>query len=97
MQSIFDFYEDPSHGWLKVPKALLRELGIADKISEFSYVRGDFAYLEEDCDAPLFDNTMIARGIQIKWNIHIADKTSKIRNYESYDRLVNYPIELLKR
>lgn len=45
---------DSGHGWLEVSKAKLKSLGIADKISGYSYQKGDKAYLEEDCDAGLF-------------------------------------------
>lgn len=45
------FHTDPGHGWLEVPKAELKYLGIEDKISSCSYVKGDKVYLEEDCDA----------------------------------------------
>ncbi len=55
------FYEDPGHGWLEVRKSELVELGIADKISHYSYeccnhfnTKFDLAFLEEDCDAPTF-------------------------------------------
>ena len=48
------FHEDPAHGWLEVPKAELAKLGIADKISHYSYMSGDKAYLEEDCDLGAF-------------------------------------------
>lgn len=51
----FDFISDAGHGWLKVPQPMLSELGIADKISLYSYVDGKGnAYLEEDCDATVF-------------------------------------------
>ena len=52
----FTFYEDASHGWLEVPKSLLKELGIADQISSYSYQSGDMVYLEEDADLSLFIN-----------------------------------------
>lgn len=45
---------DPGHGWLEVPRSLLAALGIANAISPYSYVRGNMAYLEEDCDYSLF-------------------------------------------
>lgn len=48
------FFNDPGHGWLQVRKAELVELGIADKISSYSYMNATFAYLEEDCDAGVF-------------------------------------------
>lgn len=42
--------DDGSHSWVKVPMQELADLGLANKISRCSYVKGDFAYLEEDCD-----------------------------------------------
>ncbi len=88
----YDFYSDPSHGWLKVPIAELKRLGIANKISRCSYMRGKFAYLEEDADATLFVNTKKARGEPVKFREHIGDKSSKIRSYHDY---VNYtPVQL---
>jgi hypothetical protein len=48
------FHSDPGHGWFAVRLTELAFLKIADKISAYSYVKGDTAYLEEDCDAGLF-------------------------------------------
>lgn len=48
----FNFYSDPGHAWLRVPLALLAELGVSP--SEFSYHSNGFAFLEEDLDAGLF-------------------------------------------
>jgi len=45
-----NFYTDGGHGWLKITKARLEALNIADKITGCSFMRGEFAYLEEDCD-----------------------------------------------
>ena len=56
------FYTDPGHGWLEVPRALLHELNIAEKISAYSYQRGDSVYLEEDCDYFLFHQAMKKAG-----------------------------------
>ena len=50
----YTFYEDPGHGWLKVPMGELIELGIAGKITSCSYRDDDSAYLEEDCDLTMF-------------------------------------------
>lgn len=47
-------HEDPGHGWLQVPLAELKELGILNKISMYSYTDGEYAYLEEDCDMGVF-------------------------------------------
>jgi hypothetical protein len=51
---VFNFHSDSSHGWLAVKNELVRELGLAGKISECSYIKGKTSYLEEDRDASLF-------------------------------------------
>ncbi len=87
------FYSDAGHGWLKVKLTDLFMLGIADKISPYSYMRDEWAYLEEDCDAQLYIKTYLTlRGLD---ETHMKDvfsvkefnakeKTSRIRNYYSY-------------
>lgn len=80
-----DFYEDPAHGWLKVPKELLTKLGIAAKITAYSYMHGNYAYLEEDCDATLFADALEATGEKFEIDErHITDGQSAIRNYPSF-------------
>lgn len=44
------FFTDGGHGWLKVPVARLKKLGIEKEITGYSYLKGKNAYLEEDCD-----------------------------------------------
>lgn len=53
---VFNHIEDGSHGWLQVPTKLLRELGIFNHISRYSFfdIFGDTAFLEEDFDANMF-------------------------------------------
>lgn len=81
----FDFISDPGHGWLKVPHALLAELGIADKISTYSYSRDAFAYLEEDLDASTFIAAMKAAGREIKFRErNCAHVYSRVRHYATY-------------
>ena len=45
---------DAGHAWLAVKAGELVSLGIAHKITEYSYVKGGTVYLEEDCDAAEF-------------------------------------------
>lgn len=79
------FFSDPGHGWARVPRAKLVKLGIADKISSFSYQKGVNVYLEEDCDLSVYIEALKARGItEFKWIGSSSNKTSKIRNYERY-------------
>lgn len=78
-------HEDPGHAWGEVPIKLLRELGIADQISAFSYRRGDLAYLEEDCDLSLFARTAEAAGYAITWDEeHFTNHESPIRHFRGY-------------
>jgi hypothetical protein len=49
---------DSGHAWLQVSLEAVINSGIAHKISGFSYMRGAYVYLEEDCDAYLYLNTV---------------------------------------
>ena len=80
----FVAYEDPGHGWVKVSLFLLRKLNIADKITSCSYQRGDYVYLEEDCDFSTFYDAMSRADKAIKIESRHTDKQSKIRSYEPY-------------
>lgn len=99
MRSIWHRFIDPAHSWLKVRRQDLEELDIADKITAYSYQRGDYAYLEEDTDMTTFLNAYLTRqGFDpdtfwkndttdfYKAHIreHYADRSSKLRNYKSY-------------
>lgn len=55
---VFDHITDGSHGWLKVPVLLVKDLGIYNWISRYSFHDdlGFTAYLEEDYDANMFLN-----------------------------------------
>lgn len=79
-----DFYEDPGHGWLAVPLELLDRLGLVDRVSPYSYLRGRLAHLEEDCDYALFAAAMRERGLVFHVKHHHTDNRSKIRGYASY-------------
>lgn len=81
------FYSDPAHAWLKVSVKELVKLGIADKITHLSYVRGKHAFLEEDCDAALYLDTLKAlHGGKLEFKVeeHSTNKQSRIRGYRSY-------------
>ena len=85
MKNKFDVYFDTGHGWLKVKKSLLDVLGITDRISQFSYMRNEYAYLEEDYDASTFVRAYMKKyGIRPQYRFHHTDKLSRIRNYNSF-------------
>lgn len=81
---VLDFYEDPGHGWLAVPLALLARLDLLDKVSSYSYMRGRFAHLEEDCDYSLFALAMRDAGLSFTVRQRRTDNRSRIRNYCHY-------------
>lgn len=49
--AIFEYIMDAGHGWLRV---LLKDIPDRRKYSSYSYKDMFYAYLEEDCDMPLF-------------------------------------------
>ena len=81
---IITIYRDPSHGWGKVNKALLEKLGIADKISKYSYMREGKVYLEEDVDLGILLQALTKAGRSFKLDDRYSERPSRIRNYESY-------------
>lgn len=79
------FYTDPGHGWLAVDRADLDALGIAHKITAYSYQRGDRVYLEEDVDATTYLEAAAAAG----WRVTCREKYSNdstIRRLSPYQR-----------
>jgi hypothetical protein len=77
-------YADPGHAWAKVKRSVLQNLGIADKVSRYSYQRGDYAYLEEDCDFPLLIEALNQRNTRIKCVEKHTNKDSRVRSYQHY-------------
>lgn len=82
---IFHFYADPAHGWLKVNKKQLVDLGIQEKVSRYSYQNGEWAYLEEDLDAGIFISALKSQGVEVTLKRHHSERSSRIRNYQSYN------------
>lgn len=78
------FISDPGHGWLEVPMATIRYLRIEDKISGFSYRKGDMAYLEEDCDAPTFIDAYRNRYGGRPPFTEVFEEDTPIRGYPSF-------------
>ena len=79
----YTFIAAPGHGWLEVPLTHLLWLGIHNDVTGYSYIRGDFAYLEEDCDFSTFMNA----AKKAEWNISITeqyDESGSVRNFASY-------------
>ena len=90
----YAFYADPSHGWLKVSIEEIKQLGIIEEITGYSYVSpdGKYAYLEEDQDT----QTFIAAILSANWFENMeairrctkefhSNSSSFIRNLDSFD------------
>ncbi len=80
----YKFHSDAGHGWLAVKVAELYRLGIEYKISQFSYIKGKTAYLEEDCDLSLFLRTKKERGETVEIVEGKPQKYSPVRSYNCY-------------
>ena len=81
-----NIYSDPGHAWCKVPRSLLVKYNIEGDITSFSYQRGDYVYLEEDCDLSLLLSTLRACGVSVEFREFHTNKQSKIRSYSHYIR-----------
>lgn len=78
------FYSDAGHGWAAVKRKTLAELNILDKITSYSYQRGQTVYLEEDCDLSTFINAMRSKGVEVIFSNGKYAERSPIRSYDSF-------------
>lgn len=78
-------YTDPSHGWIKIALKHLNKLNLIDKITPFSFIYNNHAYLEEDCDASLLIDTLKQNDIHFEFRYHHSNTSSKLRYYDSYN------------
>jgi len=80
------FHSDSGHGWLAVKRNELTELNISEKITGYSYQKGDTVYLEEDQDATLFFNEFEKMfGCKPVFRESYIDGYSPIRSYNRYE------------
>jgi len=79
-----DFIQDNGHGWIKVPKLLVKGLQLNDEISEYSYKDSEFAYLEEDSDMPKLLKVLKDGDIPYSLNEIMVDGESPIRDYNRF-------------
>lgn len=77
-------YNDPSHAWGKVRRDVLKNLKIDKYVSRFSYQRGAYVYLEEDCDLSLLCQTLHANNTRVIFNEKHTNKPSRVRTYDHY-------------
>lgn len=77
-------YSDPGHAWAKVKRIVLHNLGIANDITPYSYQRGEYVYLEEDCDLTTLCMALNQRNTRVKFVEKSSNRESRIRSYERY-------------
>ncbi len=98
MSKLLTWYIDPGHGWLKVARGELHQLGILEHISSYSYQMGWEVYLEEDCDAGVYIDALVKQGHKppFKTKVLNTNRRSKIRNYQSfaYNPSFDYPYKV---
>ena len=78
------FHSDSGHGWLAVKRGEVEKLGIADKITTFSYQKGKTVYLEEDTDLSTFKTAMEATGVTLEIKEAKPVKRSNIRGFTRF-------------
>lgn len=82
---VFNYHSDAGHGWLAVKLTLVRELGLAKEISQYSYMQGQSAYLEEDCDMAKFITAFKAKfGFEPQINELNPKDRSMIRSFKRF-------------
>ena len=77
-------FSDGGHGWAKVKRSELIKLNIEQKITSFSYQKGEFVYLEEDCDLNTYVIALNSLGIKPEFKTKNTNRRSKIRSYDSF-------------
>ncbi len=91
MSGLYRFIEDPGHGWLEVPSAELKALGIEHLISGCSYQRNGLTYLEEDCDLSVFATAKgwTPKDAYTHWQTTYQENTF-VRRLPPYPASANY-------
>ena len=84
MAFVIKFYADPGHGWGAVKRKVLDQLGIADKITAYSYQKGQTVYLEEDCDLSTLVTALALKGETVQYKEKHTNKYSPIRSYDRF-------------
>lgn len=81
-----EVFSDPGHSWAKVPAIEILDLGIAKKISQYSYHKAPFVYLEEDCDLEIYIEALKSKHgeIELEFKHNDTNYDSVIRSFPRY-------------
>ena len=77
------FHTDLGHGWLEVDRSLIELFNL--DISDYSYIKGTKAYLEEDRDAGKLIDVLRAKHIEYKTTNKHFEGNHPIRNYRRFN------------
>lgn len=80
------YYGYSNHGYLAVKLSDVIDLGIRNLITEYSFYNATTAYLEEDCDAPLFVKKLKELGYTLNYNEVTFDKPNHFKNLNSFKK-----------
>jgi hypothetical protein len=85
LKMTFNYHTDAGHGWLEVSLSECLANGLTpEDFSRFSYRSGDALFLEEDCDACVFDKAyQKTQGLKLETTLRHSKTTfSNIRDME---------------
>lgn len=90
-----NYIQDPGHGWFSVSRKDIATLGIADKISAFSFIDSTRVYLEEDGDASIFIKSAEKAGWKLTIKQSHTNKQSYVRSKAGYCKMFfDHPIQV---
>ena len=85
MNKTIKLFSDSGHGWAEVSLSELKQLNILDKITSYSYIFENNAYLEEDCDLSTYIKALKENNISFEFEDNYQGNNSPIRNYGIYN------------
>ena len=83
-EHVYTYHQDPGHGWMQIKLTELGRLGIWDRISDYSYSDGEYAYLEEDSDMSKAIRAIERTGQTCQFEERHIDEEHWIRSLPSY-------------
>ncbi len=78
------FQEHPNHAYLVIDLKYIVDLGLENLISRYSFYNDDYAFLEEDCDAPLFMNKSKELGYSFNYTTTVKDYALNTRHLNRF-------------